>query len=101
MTRSVNDLVAKRASSMLERSPVSESSKTKYRWMRPYADEVSLRDSFSIQAARALSAARKMKASAALSFRTVFVEQSLKARIAAQRVQDGIESQNGNCDSTG
>src|SRR6266705_835218 len=93
MTRSVNDFVTKRASSMLARSPVSESSKTRYRWIRPCADEVSLRDSFSIQAARALSAARKTKTSDALSFRTVFVEQSLKLWIVSQRIPHRTESE--------
>src|ERR1700688_4557345 len=95
--RNVASFVEKIASSTVARSPVSEFSRRTCRCCSPELD-ASLCAETIVQPASADPAARK-KMIAALSFRTVLIDQSLEARIFSQRVPDRIEFQEGYANS--
>src|SRR6266446_2285483 len=88
--RRVNDFAEKSVSSIDARSPVADSSRTTYRCSSPGAEEGSVCAETTFHSAPE-TAATSAKRIAALSFRTVLVDQSLKARIGAERVPDRIE----------
>src|SRR4029077_16196707 len=90
ITRSLNDLVEKSARSTIARLSVSDSARSMCRCTTRPSREFSSREFFSIHCAGA-NVASARKRNAALSLRTVLVEQSLEARIAAQRVPHRTE----------
>src|SRR4029077_10554 len=85
ITRSLLDLAEKSARSTIARLSVSDSARSMCRCTTRPSNEFSSREFFSIHCACAIVASARKK-NAALSFRTVLVDQSLKTRIAAQRV---------------
>src|SRR6266852_1302865 len=87
--RRVNDFAEKRVNSVDARSPVAESSRTTYRCSSPGAEEDSVCAEITFHSARE-TVATSVKRIAALSFRTVLVDQSLKARIGAERIPNRI-----------
>src|SRR5205809_7533152 len=85
ITRRLHDLVEKSARSTIARLSVPDSARSICRWTTRPSIEFSSREFFSIHCADAIVANAK-KRNAALSLGTVLIEQSLEARIAAQRV---------------
>src|SRR5437660_365632 len=101
MTRNLHNFVEKSARSTIAASPVSESLRSTCRYTRLGAEEISLLADRTRHSADAICAvATRKRRSAALSFRTVLVDQSLKARVFAQPVPRRTEFEKWHGDGT-
>src|ERR1700730_13394269 len=90
-----NALVEKIANSRDARSPAAESSTTMYRCSSPRCGDSSDSDETCLHCARAVERRSRTRIPA-LNFRTVLIDQSLKARVFADRIPRRIKFETGN-----